>query len=570
MMTQDATAGSPEEWDVAHPTQWYLSGQAHRELPATLMGHTFAMRLKGRTYLPQNPGEEASEYKARLETSVQNDAYPRAVEWLAGKVFAKPLRLEDDVPIEIRGTRATKGKPTGSNMLSGGVGVVGKLLSFLRRQPAPGSSPAAAPPVADVEDATEGWAEDVDEDCRNLHSYALSWFMDATALGASYTLIDYEAGEVTPNAAGAVSRAAQKASGGRPYLVLLHADQVIEWTKERVGGKLVPVRVRVKGCEMERVGRWGEQKCEWVRVFYRGGTDENPGQYCRCDCYEKEDGKWPDSPTESCEMAPQVEIPIVPYPGPDELPWLENLANLMQLHWIKRSELDAFFAFAKIPIPCGYGLSDKEVPKVIGANRWITTEKGPTEAKVEIVEAKGTAIALAMKDLEDIEREARLAAYEPLLPQARITETATSKRIDTAAANSALLARALIFADRMETVLQFVAIYMGLESGGSVTVNDNFGFGEAQLAVVNALLEMRKAGDLSWEGFVEQMIIQEVLSEDFNPIEEAARIADEKKAKAANAPPPPPPGARAPGAPGAPTPPIRQGAPPMPQDAAAA
>ena len=63
---------------------------------------TPAMR-KGRTmFLPKWPNEEAQSYDARVATATLFPAYRRTVTVMAGKPFAEPAVLNEDVPAQVK------------------------------------------------------------------------------------------------------------------------------------------------------------------------------------------------------------------------------------------------------------------------------------------------------------------------------------------------------------------------------------------------------------------------------------------------------------------------------------
>jgi hypothetical protein len=72
-----------------------------RRLPTALMGGTQAMRRLGNLYLPQEPAESPAAYSVRLNRSFLFNGFAKTVRDMAGKVFAKPIAVGDDVPPEI-------------------------------------------------------------------------------------------------------------------------------------------------------------------------------------------------------------------------------------------------------------------------------------------------------------------------------------------------------------------------------------------------------------------------------------------------------------------------------------
>ncbi|MDP0495693.1 MAG: DNA-binding protein, partial [Verrucomicrobiota bacterium JB024] len=86
---------------MAVPSALYDECAKRWVLPRTLMGGTPAMRAAKTTFLPQEPQESDEAYKSRLERSTLFNGYRKTVRDMAGKVFAKPVVLGEDVPTQI-------------------------------------------------------------------------------------------------------------------------------------------------------------------------------------------------------------------------------------------------------------------------------------------------------------------------------------------------------------------------------------------------------------------------------------------------------------------------------------
>jgi len=71
------------------------------KLPRTLIGGTTAMRRAAEDYLPKEEGETNEGYVKRVRRSTLFNAFRKTVSDMTGKVFQRPVVLEDDVPADI-------------------------------------------------------------------------------------------------------------------------------------------------------------------------------------------------------------------------------------------------------------------------------------------------------------------------------------------------------------------------------------------------------------------------------------------------------------------------------------
>jgi hypothetical protein len=83
------------------------------------------------------------------------------------------------------------------------------------------------------------------------------------------------------------------------------------------------------------------------------------------------------------------------------------------------------------------------------------------------------------------------------------------------------------FQDCLEQAMQFTADWLGLEAGGSATVNADVDLTEADSAELDALLKMRAQRDLSRKAFLKEMKSRQVLSDDFDEDEDAEQLKEE-------------------------------------------
>jgi hypothetical protein len=196
--------------EVAKTSAAYDAMAEGWELPRALMGGTRGMRAADKKYLPQEPGESSAAYENRLNRSTLFNAFRRTVNGIVGKVFSKPITLQDDVPSDVA-----------------------------------------------------SWCEDVDLAGRRLDVFASDVFGDGVQTGISHILVTMPADE-PPS-----TLAEERQRGRRPYFVHIRAEDMIGWRSETIGGKETLTQIRFRECVTEPAGEYGEKVLDRIRVLWR-------------------------------------------------------------------------------------------------------------------------------------------------------------------------------------------------------------------------------------------------------------------------------------------------------------
>lgn len=97
----DKNTNQPNEPDYANAAHVAMS--LAWTIVGDVSGGTAQMRAKSTEYLPQEPAEQSGAYNRRLGRSVFFNAYSRTRDALVGMVFRNDLKLDGDVPGNIRG-----------------------------------------------------------------------------------------------------------------------------------------------------------------------------------------------------------------------------------------------------------------------------------------------------------------------------------------------------------------------------------------------------------------------------------------------------------------------------------
>ncbi|ANL84662.1 DUF4055 domain-containing protein [Rhizobium phaseoli] len=450
---------------VAKPTDIYLDAEQKRALPRTLMGGTDAMRKAGKTYLPQEAAESEVAYNDRVNRTFLFNGYRKTAKDMSGKVFTKPVQMGEDVPAKLK-----------------------------------------------------TYAENIDLTGQGLNNFAYSVFEAGMNDGISYILV-----EMPPAQEGA-TRKDDIDSGRRPYLVLIEACSLIGFKSKVIAGHHVLTQVRIleTAVEDDPDDEFGQIEVQQVRVFDR---DELGVQY-RVYRQQKVDGKEEWILTAS-GMTSLKDITLVPFYANRTgfmmgEPPLSDLAYLNLAHWQSSSDQRNILHVARVPMLFAKGFGEED-RLVVGANSFTRTTS--ENADMKYVEHSGKAIEAGSNDLDDLEFQMQTQGLELLTPKPG-SQTATGEAIDQAKMNSPLAMMADNLKDALEQAFGFMGEYEGLgkDTGGSITVNTDFGITLRDATDLTTLLAAVNAGQISRETFIKELIRRGVLMGDIDPEEEAERI----------------------------------------------
>lgn len=446
---------------VRTPSAAYMRGAERRLLASTLMGGTAAMRKAGETFLPREYAEDTVAYAARLSRTTLFNAFSKTVVDMVGRIFAKPVQVGDDVP-----------------------------------------------------EAIEELCDNVDLTGRDLNTFAYEVALDAMACGVSFILQD-----MPPALPEGATRADEIATGARPYLVHIKAEDLIGWKTTTIAGREVATQIRIVECvdEPDPKSPYEDAKVEQVRVIEVGEGN------CLWTTYRQDDEKaW--AVHEVGTMAAR-EIPITPvyfsrcgfFEGK---PPLADLAELNLAHWQSSSDQRNILHVARVPILFGSGWGEKDT-LTIGAGTFARATAA--DSKLVYVEHSGAAIEAGRNDLKDLETQMQAMGLQLLINKP--AATATGEIRDDAKENSALFMMADALEDALEAALAGMGAYIGQPEGGSVNVNKEFGGISVGAVDQNTLLTMCERGLISHETLLREMQRRGVLADDFDPEDEAEKLS---------------------------------------------
>jgi len=376
-----------------------------------LMGGTIAMREAGVKYLPRFVAESVEAYERRRKVAVLYGALRRTIGTMAGKPFAEPVKLGEDVP---------------------------PLL---------------------VEHCN-----DVDLEGRDLQAFAHEVLRRAMSYGLSHILVDFPAlGDVQ-------TLADHRASGARPYFVHIDPRHVLGWRAERIAGVMTLTQFRFKECVKEPVGQWSTAEIEQVRVIDRNvATDTTTWTTYRTN----DKGEWIEhkSGLVSINRIALATCYTARTGFMTAEPPLLDLAHLNVQHWQSDSDQQNILHVTRFPILFAPGFADEKLE--IGANSAVTIDN--TDADLRYVEHTGAAIGAGQESIDKLEARMSVMGLELLVskPGTKTATEASIDTAESTSALAAMvnnledtLALALSFMAQWEN--------LG-DNGGTVKLNDDFG-----------------------------------------------------------------------------------------------
>lgn len=455
------------------------SPQAKRQMPALhvvrdLWDGCEKVQQRGTAYLPKAPGERPQDYAIRLERAVFHEFFGDTVEGLTGMVFRKDPVLGDDVPKQIK----------------------------------------------------EHW-ENIDNAGTHGDVFARELLADALVAGHAAILVEF------PRTGGIQTAADETVAPMpiRPYWVPIKKDNILSWRTTVENGVTILTQVVIKECTMVPDGEFGEQEQVLYRVLYRNGgvvgfrllqvTDNKR-------VVEVDSGLYPT----------QQEIPIaeIRTAGRKSLfeskPPLLGLGYLNLAHYRQWSDHDTSQHMTCVPIFARIGF---DAPADENGNKIVLGPKDgldlPVGGDAKYVSHDGQALASVKASLDDLVAHIATLGMSMLSSQKRAAETATAKRIDKKAADSALAVTARGLQDGLERALQFHARYLRQESGGSITINRDFENLTLDPQQISALSALVREGQLTIETLWKMLQGGNVLPDDFDAEQEKADLDAEAELK---------------------------------------
>lgn len=348
------------------------------------------------------------------------------------------------------------------------------------------------------------WCEDVDMQGRNLHAFASDLMSDCIAYGLSGVLVDYPPAENIRTQADAIT------AGVRPYFARYAPGTILGWKVEKVNGSDRLVQLRLLESVTEDDGEFGTKEVEQVRVL-------TPGNW---QLWRKGKDDWILYAEGTTTL---TEIPFVFFYGFRKgfgvgTPPLMELAFQNVEHWQSSSDQQNILHVARVPILVLVGADDSQL--TVGGSAAV---KVPQDGDLKYVEHSGAAIEAGRKAILDLEERMRQTGAELIVLKPGDV-TATQVVSENEANKCALQRICEIFEDGLDQCLQYMAEWVGEQSGGSVSLFTDFGAASLGEASAELLLKANQSGNLSNETLFDEFKRRAILAPELEWEDEQDRI----------------------------------------------
>lgn len=451
----------------------YTDMEADRTLTDALWGDTPAMRAAGEAYLPARSGEKDDggslnkNYETRLNETTLSNYFKPAINGLSGKVFQKPIQIEE----------ALRSK--------------------------------------------DDWWNDFDLSDTNINDFALNVFEAGVRHGVSFVLVD------APVEGESSNLAEQKKKNIRPYCTHITADQVIGWRSERINNAEVLTDVRIKESVIEEDDDYNQESIAQIRqitldessVIWRVWRKLDKGEW-----FVYAEGFY------SLGYIPLFPFYTGRTGFFEAKTYFTTLAYLNVLHWQSSSYQRNILNVARVPRFGAYGLTEEEAEALNkhGVKNGIFSTNPANEVRVEWVEADGQSIAHGERDLEKLEEQMALRSLDPILKKAPNTEVATIANIESSKANSILQSWAESLQRTLRKAVSAMLEMAGEPNDDpEILVNDEYSVVSNMAERVKELREMRAMGEISHATFLYEVKRIGFFDDDFDIEGEVEAVNDE-------------------------------------------
>ncbi|MGP2741040.1 DUF4055 domain-containing protein [Serratia marcescens] len=445
--------------DISTPNLDYNDMVEAWDINDALMGGTLYMRRLGETYLPRWPNEDKEDYKKRLAVATLLPAYEETIKQDIGRVFAEPTVLSDETPEQIK-----------------------KLTP------------------------------NIDLEGNRLDVWAQEFFSIGFQYGLAHALVDFP----RVNKDEVKTKADEKAAGSRPYVTMLNPRQVIGWKSKVVKGKVVLTDLRIKEVIIVDSDDYGQTKVEQIRHIMPR----------KVEIYRKSKGDSGESVWAIFEEweTSRDDIPLVTFYTKRTgfmrgSPPLLNLALLNIKHWQSQSEQDNILHVARVPILSVYGLEEGQ-ELTVGASSAARFEDRQKQG-IEYTEHTGSAIGAGKTSIDDLEQQMRQAGAKLLRAENTSTKSVDQTNEEKMQENSPLFTMASSLEDALDNILQIMAEWLGLPSGGNVDVRTELETETQSVDAQSALAiqSLRQGGDIRFIDAVRAYQRLRIIDPDANPEE---------------------------------------------------
>ena len=391
----------------------YDAAMLTRTMWRDVLGGTEALRAKHTTYLPQFPLETDKDYEDRWSAATLVNATSKTLEAFCGLVCQNEVTLGEDVPAEIV-------------KLSENIDNKGNHINIVVRDVFERSFDGCCVILTDTPQAK---ANDLaEQQALDLRPYVIVY--DA----ADVINWDYRVNEVTKKTELSliVLRERKSIKGGQ-FLRTTQTQYLVYWLDE--AGNVT-------------WQRWAETKNK------RGAIEHIPL-------------------TQPAIIEAQTAIPAAIVGKLSGKPPLRDLAYKNLEHAQTYSDYKTIIHKTCVPIPYTTGVDAEEFGKIVKMGN--TMFHLPAEGSIGFAEVAGGSIDKTKNALDDIKQDMAMLGLAMLAGKPTQGDvTATETMLDSIQEMSALQVMAMQLKDALELTFGFMAKYLGIDSGGSITLGANW------------------------------------------------------------------------------------------------
>jgi hypothetical protein len=269
-----------------------------------------------------------------------------------------------------------------------------------------------------------------------------------------------------------------------------------------------------------------------IRAYYAGLPGEKLGTVVLYEWQEGTDKKWVWVEIDRWEFNFDG-VPLVTFYANrtgfmEGRPHIEDVVDLNIAHWNSESDQVNILTVTRFPQLVATGVtSDNGL--VVGPNKVVRLSD--PQSKLQYVEHQGAAIRSGVEHIQSLEE--RISTYgTQFLRKQPGRVTATARTLDTAEATSELQDVAIRFSDALNQALQLMAEWMGLEDGGRVDIQTEFGITEGSPESLQVLHQSCVSGMISRQQYVRELQQRGVLSDLFDREENEKELATARQEEA--------------------------------------
>lgn len=358
---------------------------------------------------------------------------------------------------------------------------------------------------------------DIDMQGNDLNVYVQQLAHTILRYGHTGVLIDYargDEGDDTPVTTG---------SGSRPYWCEYKPRDILGWRTDVIDGTQQLTQLRLMETVTVPYGDYGEEIVQQVRVL-------TPGAY---QLFRQQSSK-----SRDWELIAEgkTTLDVIPFAVAycNRVNLLESRPPLEEVAWLNlqayRCESDQanLLHVAAVPRYNLFGVPAELDELEAGPS---TAMALPVDSRAEFAEPAGTSYEARFTQLERIEKQINELGLAAVMGQKMAAETAMAKSIDRSQGDASLMTVALQLQDLIDNCLRFHAAFLGINGGGTSTVNRDFVSQRLESAEVQQLLQLRLNGEITQETLLQRLADGEWFTDDFDVAREIEATAAQQQMK---------------------------------------